>query len=369
MGRTAVFGVVGGYGATGRVVVSELWKSSGEEILIGGRDLAKGTALATEFGSRVSAAHLDVLDRRSLDDFCSRCSTIVNCAGPVLVLQDRVAQASVRNRCHYIDAAGLTFVKERLLPREREAEDLGLSFVVSAGWMPGVSELLPAYADAVAKSRMQTIESLTVYFADCGEWSANALRDGVWYLHERGLRSPGYFHRGEWQRAARSIAFRTVNLGESVGAGRFILFSTPELEELGRRFREYDVSVYTYLSGIRAALEATLMALCPLPEGFGVRLLRNVFRSNRLPVGGFVVVEVLGRSRGLPQTLTVRVTFETQQDYWIHGVVLATAARLAWSRGARAGVHFLADAVDPINFMAELRKAGVQQTEDFKRGE
>ncbi len=74
MSQTITFGIVGGYGASGRVVVSELWKTCNGELLIGGRDLAKGKALAAEFESRVSAAHLDVLDARSLDDFCSRCS-------------------------------------------------------------------------------------------------------------------------------------------------------------------------------------------------------------------------------------------------------------------------------------------------------
>jgi len=57
MSRTVAFGIVGGYGATGRAVVSELWKSCEGKILIGGRDLAKGSALAEELGNRVSAAH------------------------------------------------------------------------------------------------------------------------------------------------------------------------------------------------------------------------------------------------------------------------------------------------------------------------
>src|ERR1700675_4000892 len=57
MSRTVAFGIVGGYGATGRAVVSELWKSCEGKILIGGRDLAKGSALGEELGNRVSAAH------------------------------------------------------------------------------------------------------------------------------------------------------------------------------------------------------------------------------------------------------------------------------------------------------------------------
>jgi Saccharopine dehydrogenase NADP binding domain len=183
MSRGFTFGIVGGYGATGRMVASELWKSCNGEFLIGGRDLAIGKVLAAEFESRVSAACLDVLNVHSLDNSCSRCSIIINCAGPGMVLQNRAAQAAFRRRCHYIDAAGMWFVKERMLPHSREMEDLGLSFVVSAGWMPGISELLPVYADAKAWAKMDTIESLTVYFGDSSEWSTNALRDGFWRVY------------------------------------------------------------------------------------------------------------------------------------------------------------------------------------------
>src|ERR1700690_1455844 len=132
MSRGVTFGIVGGDGATGRMVASELWKSSDAEILIGGRDVERAKVVSAEFERRVSAAQVDVLDARSLDDFCGRCSIVINCAGPVMELQDRVAQAAFRARCHYIDPAGMTFVKERMLAHGREIEDLGLWFVVSA---------------------------------------------------------------------------------------------------------------------------------------------------------------------------------------------------------------------------------------------
>ena len=59
--------------------------------------------------------------------------------------------------------------------------------------MPGISELVPVYANAQARTQMDTIESLTVFFGDSGEWSDNALRDAAWYVHQAGLRSPAYF--------------------------------------------------------------------------------------------------------------------------------------------------------------------------------
>jgi hypothetical protein len=106
------------------------------------------------------------------------------------------------------------------------------------------------------------------------------------------------------------------------------------------------------------------MALVPLPEELGVRLVRNTFRRNRLPVDGFVAA---GPSQGRRLALTVQIVYRERRDYWIHGLVVASAARVvAEGKGVQTGVHFLADAVDPTAFMAELRKAGVEQTENFE---
>lgn len=368
--QKSTFGIVGGYGETGSAVVTALLKSCDGEILIGGRDLSKGTTAATKFGSRVSAAHVDVLDTRSLDEFCSRCSIIVNCAGPVMLLQDCVAQAALRSRSHYVDVAGLSFVKERMIPHAQEVADRGLSFVVSAGWMPGISELVPVYAVAQARPKMDTFDSLTVYFGDSGEWSTNALRDVVWYLSQAGLRSPGYFRRGEWRKAKMSAASLRVDLGDPIGAGRFSLVSVPELNEMGRQLVDCDVFIYSYLSGFRTVAAAILLALLPLPEGLGVRLVRNMFRRNRLPVDGFAVGEVLGRSQGRRFALTAQIVYKERRDYWINGLVPALVARLiSEGKSVRPGVHFLFEAVDPIKFMAELKKAGVEHTEHFKPSE
>lgn len=370
MTPSPAFGLVGGYGAAGRIVAAELWKSTGASILIAGRDMAKARAIAAELDHRASAAQLDVLDDRSLNGFCARCSLIVNCAGPVTLLQDRVAQAAFRARCHYVDAAGMSLVKERMLPHDRAIEALGLSFVISAGWNPGLSEFLPLYADAQARARMDMIESLSVYQADCGEWSTSALLDAAAYIHKSGLQSPGYFQKGEWTRVKLSQASRQVDLGDPIGSRRFSLHSTPELRELGQRLNDCDFFPYAYVSGLRTIMAITLMASVPLPQTLAVHMVRNVFRRNRLPganeIGGFVVAQVLGSSQAQRSSLTARIVYKRGQDYWIHGVTLATVARMvAERRGVKGGVHFLADAVDPNVLMPELRKSGVEYCENF----
>jgi hypothetical protein len=360
-------GIVGGYGATGRAVAAELLKTCDSELLIGGRDASRLNAMASELGNRVSVAQLDVLDTRSLDDFCSRCSVVVNCGGPVMLLQDRVAQAALRARCHYVDPAGMAVVKERLLPLNREIVDLGLSFAISAGWMPGLTELLPFYAHVQAKSQMDSVESVSAYFSDSGEWSDNAMRDGAWYLRRAGLSKPGYFRRGEWVSAQMSEATPKIDVGPPVGLRRFGLYFMPETNELGRRLTDCDFRSYSYLAGWRNALAATSLALFPFPQSAGVKLLRGVFRRNRLPVRGLAVAHALGRSRGRSAALKALITFGDGRHYWMNGLALATTARMISTGGAvQTGVHFLFDAVDPISFMSELRTAGVRQAEAFE---
>jgi len=367
MNHKITFGIVGGYGATGRVVVSELWKSCHGEILIGGRDLAKGSALAAEFDGRVSAAPLDALDSSSLHDFCSRCSIVVNCGAPVMVLQDRVAQAAFRTHCHYVDAADLLVVKEQILPHSQEIAASGLSFVISAGWFPGMSELLPLYADALARTKMETIESSTVYFGDSSEWSDNALREAAWLIRRLGQSRRGYFHNGEWVRAGLFNASREIDLGSRIGRCRFYLFSNPEFSEIGARLNDCTLSAYGCIPGWQTAVASTLISMLPVSEAIGARLLRNAFRKNRLPVGGFIVVKVDGRSQGHRLALKVQLVYEEGCEYWINGLVPATVARMiSENKDVETGVHFLANAVDPAAFIAELRKSGVEQSEELE---
>jgi short subunit dehydrogenase-like uncharacterized protein len=361
------FGVVGGYGATGRAVVSELLQSGGGEILVGGRNLAKGKELAAGLGARVSASQLDVLDAQSLDDFCGGCSIIINCGGPVSQLQDRVAQAAFRKRCNYVEVAGLSFVKERMISHSREIGDLGLRFVVSAGWIPGLCELLAVYADALARTRMDSIESVTVYYGDSGEWSESAYRDIVWYLQQTGLRNPYHFRKGERVRDKMYEASVKVDFGGRVGLQRLTWFSTPELDEIGARLNHCDFFTYSYVPSIRVAFAGALVALLPLSEKLGIRLLQNAYRKVPLREGGFVVVRVLGSSQCRALALTTEIVYDKHRDYWINGLVAAGVARkIADGSGVKTGVHNLADAVDAVAFMAKLRNRGVVQTEKFE---
>ncbi len=362
MSEGVTFGVVGGYGETGKVVVSELWKSGGGAIRVGGRNLERARAVAAQFDGRVSAAPVDVLDAASLEEFCRQSSVVVNCASPVMVLQDRVAQAARRTRRHYVDAAGLLTVKEGLLPHAGEITEAGLSFVISAGWLPGMSELLPAYAAAHARREMDRIDSVTVYIGDADEWSANALREAVWVIRKLRASRQGYYCNGQWVRRLLP-AWRKKDLGGQVGVRRFTMFATPEMSDFAAGLKDCTFTSYGCVPGTRTAVAAALAAL-PLPLGWCARRLGNALRRNRLPIGGFVAVEVAGRKAERRATLSEQMVYPQGRGYWMNGLVLATVARLiATGRGIASGLHFLPEAVDPEALMAALRQAGIEQTE------
>lgn len=103
--RPAVFGIVGGSGNMGAAIAEQLRHFGQMPILLGGRDLLKAQAASNKVGGATSALRVDVCDSQSLDDFCARCAVVVNAAGPVCELRDRVAQAALRAGTHYVDVA------------------------------------------------------------------------------------------------------------------------------------------------------------------------------------------------------------------------------------------------------------------------
>ena len=360
MNRSVTFGVIGGTGSTGRAVAKELRRSTDRPILIGGRNLAKLNAVVEEVGAAVSVMRLDVRDPRSVEEFCGRCSVVVNCGGPVSQLRDMVAQAAFRTRSHYVDVAGLTLVPEAMMPHYQEFSDLGLACVMSAGWLPGMTELLPAYSLAVSKTRMDRILSLTTYFGDSGEWSNTAMRDIVWYLRKFGRRRPKYIRDGEWVRAKLTEVLIEKDIGAPIGRRLFSMSCLPEMKALMRGLKGCNGRAYTYLPSRSTALAGSLVALVPLPTEFAIRTMHAALLAESLSVGGFSVVEIQGRSEACEVTHRYQVTFEKGCEYWINGVVAATVARLIFEGGnVKTGVHYLTDAVDPVTFMQEVRKAGV----------
>ena len=155
-------------------------------------------------------------------------------------------------RTHYVDIAGLTLVKERVVRYHTELEDQGLSCVVSAGWLPGMTELLPAYALAVARPMFEGIDTVTIYYGDSGEWSQNAMRDVLWFLRRYGRQRPMYRREGQWVRASLSEVLARHDIGTTVGLALFAISSLHETVELLVGPSGCSARAYAYLPNRRS---------------------------------------------------------------------------------------------------------------------
>lgn len=361
MTREAAFGIIGGSGSTGRAVADELLRTTEQSILLGCRDPLKAQPVAAAFCRRASSADVDIRDPQSIDAFCGRCSIIVNCTGPVCDLRDAVAQACLRNRCHYVDVAGLSLVKEAMAPHAADIAGLGLSFVISAGWMPGLYELLPAYAYAHAKGSMDTVRSLTIFFGDSGDWSQTAMRDGVWHLRKEGIHRPRYVRDGEPVPTSQRDGMRKKDVGPPVGSRRYSLFISPELADVSKSMKGCDVRGYVFVAGARTMLTGIAAMLLPLSMSSAARLLGWGMRADSLPVGGFIVVEVEGEKNGNATSQTIKMNYEQHRGYWMNALVVSTVARLiSVGNKVMPGVNFLAGAIDPTFFVSELSRNGLK---------
>jgi hypothetical protein len=211
---------------------------------------------------------------------------------------------------------------------------------------------------------MDVVDSVSVYSGDSGDWSNSAMRDVVWYLRRFGRQRPKYIRQGALVRAKLAEVLIEKDLESPIGRCMFAMSCLPETESLLDRFKDHDGRAYTYLPSRRTAIVASLTALLPLPRDFAIRIMRQALLAPALPIGGFSVVEVRGRSDTREVSHRYQVLFEAGRGYWMNALVAATVARLiSAGEGVSSGVNPLIDAVDPVIFMKQLRDAGLSLTQ------
>lgn len=142
-----LIGVVGSSGKVGEAlseILSEKYK------VLGGQRHPKKTIENENF----SYQYLDIFDDSSLEDFCSKCSIIVNCAGPSYVIKNRIAAAAAKHNAGYDDLSGDMLFDDEYKDFIKNSEG---SFLVGTGYVAGLSAILPTY---FSKKYFDNVESV-----------------------------------------------------------------------------------------------------------------------------------------------------------------------------------------------------------------
>ncbi len=365
MNRAKSIGVIGGYGATGSVVVNELLKQTDCQVFVGGRNFQKAQLMSQKNDDRITARYVDVYDEQTLSKFCKDCGIIVNCTGPGYHILDRVAQTALKHKCHYIDTSGEEKVLNSLTPHQDEMKHLGLTFLLSAGWMPGLSEVLPIYADMLAQKEFDCINSLDLYFADASKWSTTGTIDQLEFIYQNrsGISLDFSKYVKEWR--AKNVFIKNsqlVTLPNPLGRQKVYLYYFENLKNFVNK-RTYPVG--SYIAWLRWTTFLTVLYIrlfLKHNQEKAIRVFKNLYEANnesRGGNGGFIIVIIKGKKQHKEQKMIV--TLFERRHYWLTGIVPATAARMILeNKISTTGCHYLGDAVDATDFMAELAKVGVK---------
>lgn len=208
-----VFGIIGGYGRIGSEAAKSLLMITDNRIIIGGRNLEKGETAAKNLGPRVLNQVVDVNNPVSLDNFCQKCDILINCAGPSRIIFDKVALSALKNNIHYIDVGGYNSLYNNLSGKVEEIRQKGLTFIISAGMYPGLSEVFPVY---MAKKYFDKVDLLEFYYAGLGDFSYSGSYDVICGIEEGHSQPLTYYDDGRIIKI-KNDSSKTVVLPTPVG--------------------------------------------------------------------------------------------------------------------------------------------------------
>ncbi|NSB12324.1 saccharopine dehydrogenase NADP-binding domain-containing protein [Clostridium beijerinckii] len=162
--KSPVVGILGFEGAIGRTAMNLLKESY--TIRGGQRRIPKNLDDNINF----QWMKTDAYDEDSLDDFCSGCEVILNCAGPSYCIGDRVAIAAQKAGAYYVDVFGADFLEKSLLEKNYHKKGI---FIISAGNFPGLSAIVPCW---LSKQGFENVEKMEIFSGgmEKSTWSACA---------------------------------------------------------------------------------------------------------------------------------------------------------------------------------------------------
>ena len=134
--------IYGSYGYTGNLVAEIVASSGKENVLLSGRDGDKLQKQSERLGLNFLAADLN--NPKEMDNLLSEADVVLHCAGPFVHTWKPMAEACLRNGCHYLDITGEIEVFESLKKMGKQFEKSGLMAMAGVGFDVVPSDCLSA---------------------------------------------------------------------------------------------------------------------------------------------------------------------------------------------------------------------------------
>jgi hypothetical protein len=342
-------GVLGGRSEIGKYCVAELLKSTNCNIIIATRNIPDTNELNSR---RISYMQINIFTAEQLDAFCNKSSIVINCAGPSTVILDTVANSCLKNNAHYIDIGGYDILYDILKAKEPEIIQKGLIFLISAGWIPGLSGIIPIELAKHAELEGMQISELNVYTTGKEKWSYGSCRDMVWSMFENFY---GVYVKGKWKKkiplTGKSVYFYSLKEKQKV----MVMFNN-QFADFAKE-KKYDL-FSEYIGSNEFGFRAKILSL------YIIFFLKN--NKEKAAVMYQKAIEkdhANGKRFGLVQAEAcssegekVIAELYTENNYLLTGIAPALAAQQLLNKQLvkQSGVLYMCNAVDTAIYIEQL---------------
>ncbi len=196
--------IYGSYGYTGNLI-AELASKSDLNVLLSGRDDQKLTEQSARLGLSYRRASLDSKDE--MDHLLSSADAVIHCAGPFARTWQKMADACIRNQCHYLDITGEILVFESLKKMDLQFKEAGIMAMAGTGFDVVPTDCLASYL----ASRLPDAEKLELAFMGLGGGvSRGTAKTMIENLGEGGL----IRKKGELKKVPAAFKTKKIDFGK-----------------------------------------------------------------------------------------------------------------------------------------------------------
>jgi saccharopine dehydrogenase (NAD+, L-lysine-forming) len=353
---TQVITIIGACGAAGEVVTRLLASNTENEINIADIHFEKAENLASQLRRGIKPIQLDVFNAEQLKNLCQVSNIIVNCAGPTVKIRDTVGKIAIQEECDYIEIGGYDYSDDKL--RNEMNLHPSLSYIISAGWGPGISDYLAYYADFRANQIFDNKEEMVFLFGDRGWWSYNGLLDTIRDIKKKAARSMSVAKAGKIN---KSISFtKSFDLPFGLNKQRGFLTMSPDLAAFALQNMHYkSIKGYLILFGWKSYFTFMKIALLWRSDEKCIRALGGAYQREVEQKGKFGAVQVAISGWKDGKKLKLWTGIESTEGYFMTGAGCAATVLLLLKQKVRKGFGYMSESVDALEYANTLHKLGI----------
>ena len=375
--------VLGGTGAMGSETTKDLVNTSDfSDIVIGDIAVERTKEFISKLGDkRLSVVRVDASNNDELVG-AMKGFDIVACALP-FKYDFNVTKACIKAGINGIDLSA----EENQFALDGEAKKAGITYVAGCGATPGTTNLMAKYGI----SKLDRAEEVQISFAAFRSTAiAPGLLNTTFWEFDPAVEERVYYKDGEFVRVNPFEGTKIVEFHEQIGRQEIVYIPHPETQTLPKTFPELKKV------DVRGCFPPATMELVKLmvkynfyqkqpidvngkkvkPVDFMFNFLLQNPEAKKNPVWAYgLIVEVMGQKGGKPAKITLKNSHPPMDEWGGKsaygknvGIPLSIGAQMiAKGKVGSKGVVPPEASLDPIEFIKELSKRGIQIHEKMER--